>query len=287
MISARTRLCAVIGHPVGHSLSPEIHNAAFAAADVDYAYVAFDVEDAARALEGAIALGIRGLSVTIPHKVAALRALEELDGTIHPSAEDAGAINTVVNEGGRLVGYNTDGAGALDALLAADVHPSRKPCVLLGAGGAARGIAFELLRHGGLKELWIVDVVPEKTAALVRDLGKVSSARITASRPEDLEELLEGRVLLIHATPVGMHPDDESSPLPARFLRREHVVLDIVYTPLRTRLLRDAEAAGARAIPGVEMFVGQAARQFTLWTGKAAPVDVMRRVVMEKLGAKG
>lgn len=283
-IETSSRLCAVIGHPIAHSLSPAIHNAAFDALDLDFVYVAFDVRDVPGALAGVRALGLRGLSVTLPHKVAVFDALDA--ARLDASALDTGAVNTVVNEDGVLRGYNTDGPGAHRALVAAGVDPAEHPCVLIGAGGAARGIAFHLARHGS-PGITVLARRAQAADALAADLRAVTRVPIAAAGlgDEDVARALapEG-TLLIQTTPVGMHPQVDASPLAEGALRPDHVVFDIVYNPVRTRLLAFAEARGARTLGGAEMFVWQAAAQFTLWTGREAPVDVMRGVLAERLG---
>jgi shikimate dehydrogenase len=282
-ISAATQICAVFGHPVKHSLSPAIHNAAFEALGLDYAYVAHDVhpDRLPAAIEGARAMGYRGLSITIPHKIGALACMDAVDAV----AEGIGCINTVVNEDGRLFGTNSDGRGALSALCAASADPTRKRVVILGSGGAARAIAITLSALAPPAHLSILGVVKDELDRLVRDVHKQSSAKVEASALDDksLGDALGQADIVINATPVGMHPNMDATPVPAAMLCAGMVVFDAVYNPRRTRLLADAEAAGARTVAGVEMFLGQAAAQFELWTGQKAPLAVMRRVLSERL----
>jgi shikimate dehydrogenase len=282
-VSAKTRVCGILGHPVEHSLSPSIHNAAFAAAGLDLVYVAHDVVPHAlpAAIQGAKALGYRGLSITIPHKVAALACVDEADST----ARGIGCINTVVNDQGVLCGYNSDGLGALGALEQAGASPQGKRVVLLGSGGAARAIAFTMAAGAPPSRLVVLGVVAEELATLIRELGErvgypaegvlLDEARLRAELPE--------ADLLVQATPVGMSPRVDETLIPHELLRRDLVVFDAVYNPRQTRLLREARLAGARVIEGVEMFLGQAVVQFELWTGQQAPRQVMRRVIEERL----
>jgi shikimate dehydrogenase len=285
-ITARTKLCAVIGDPVGHSLSPQIHNAAFRAAGIDMAYVAFHVErghagDAVRAVR---ALGIRGLSVTIPHKVEVVPHLDALDEV----ARTLGSVNTIVNDGGRLTGYSTDGPGALRALAGAGVEPAGRRVLVLGSGGAARALAFTFATLTPLPDLRLLAIDGAELARLAADLAARTPLRPATGfvAPESLAAGLEEAEIVVHATPVGMAPQVEGTLVPAALLRPDHVVFDIVYTPLETRLLREARAAGARTVPGLGMFVGQAAIQFELWTGRPAPLEVMTDAVTRALGER-
>jgi shikimate dehydrogenase len=282
-ITAHTRVCAVIGDPVGHSLSPQIHNAAFQALGLDFTYVAFHVKrgEAGDALRAVRALGIRGLSVTIPHKVDVIPHLDEIDAV----ARDIGSVNTVVNEGGRLLGTSTDGPGALRALAASRVEAAGRSVLLLGSGGAARAVAFALATLDPLPRLRILGIEESELSRLASDLTSRKGLPVEAEPlgEKALERGLAEAEVVIHATPVGMAPRVGESVVPARWLRKDLGVFDVVYTPFETKLLRESAAAGARTVPGLGMFVQQAAIQFELWTGKPAPVEVMTRTVTEAL----
>lgn len=282
-IDARTRVCALIGHPVGHSMSPPLHNAAFDALGLPFVYVAHDVlpGEVGRALEGIRALGYRGLSVTIPHKVEAMRFVDEVDEI----AEGIGCINTVVNDGGRLRGFNSDGLGALDALRGAGADPQGRRTLLLGSGGAARALAVTLAREAPPAELVILGVDAAERERLAADVSARGRAPVRCAGLSGESVLREaaGCEILLHCSPVGMHPDTDRSLVPREALRPGLVVFDAVYNPRRTRLLQDAAAAGCRTIEGIEMFLGQAYVQFELWTGARAPREIMRRVVEERL----
>lgn len=284
-ITAKTQICAVIGDPVEHSLSPLIHNAAFEALGLDFAYVAFHVKRgrAGDAMSAVRALGIRGLSVTIPHKVDVIPYLDSID----PVAEGIGSVNTVVHEAGRLLGYSSDGLGAIRALEEAGVRPQGKAILILGSGGAARAIAFALSALEPAPSLRILGIERPELERLAADLGSRTRVRVSASdlSPATLSSAMAEAEIVIHATPVGMAPKTEESLVPPELIRKGQVVFDIVYTPLETKLLREARSAGATAVAGLGMFVHQAAVQFELWTGRAAPVDLMRRVVLQALGA--
>ena len=281
-INFNTRVCAVIGNPVTHSLSPAIHNAGYEALDLDFLYIPCQVEDVASALAGMRAFhNFRGMSVTIPHKIEAMKYLDEIaeaDRTI-------GSINTIVKEGNKLIGLGTDGPGALKALVDAGVVMEGKKVLMLGSGGAARAIAFTLALKTGLGELAILDVNESMLQGLTGDLKTHTEAAISSALLTDasLAAAMEKADLIIHCTPVGMHPREGASLVPAGLFRPGQVVFDIVYTPLETRLLADARERGLQVISGVEMFINQAVLQFEQFTGTDAPEDVMRRVVMEHL----
>jgi shikimate dehydrogenase len=281
-IGASTKLCALIGNPVGHSMSPAIHNRAFAELGLDYVYLAFRVEDVGAAAAGMRALeNFRGMSVTIPHKVSILKHLDE----VAEVDRGIGSINTVVNDGGRLKGFGSDGPGALRALADAGVRVAGKRVTILGSGGAARAIAFSLAARAKPAALFLLGVVEPELKALGRDLVRKAGSKATWAllEPRTLEQCLAESQVLIHCTPVGMHPDTKASVVPKSLLHRNLAVMDIVYNPLKTKLLADAEARGLKTISGVEMFVNQALIQFELWTGKKAPRKVMREVVLEHL----
>lgn len=284
-ISTRTQVCAVIGNPVSHSLSPAIHNAAFAARDLDFVYVACQVEDVRSALAGVRALSnFRGLSVTIPHKTEAMKHVDEIAAV----DRSIGSINTVIHEGNKLVGLSTDGPGALKAIADAGVNLDGRNVLILGSGGAARAIAFTLARNTKLAELRILDIAETMLQRLTADLvaGTEAVIKSEALTENSLAAAMAKADLIIHCTPVGMHPKEDASLVPPALFRPGQVVFDIVYTPLETKLLADARSRGLQVVPGVNMFVNQAVLQFERFTGADAPVDVMRQVVMEHLRAK-
>jgi shikimate dehydrogenase len=282
-ISPATRLCAVIGNPVSHSLSPALHNAAFRALGLDFVYVAFRVEDLRSAVGGMRALeNFRGLSVTIPHKIEVMNYMDEI-----PELDRAiGSINTVINDDGRLTGFGTDGPGALKAMTDAGVNLEGAKILLLGAGGAARAIAFTLAMNSSLNRLQILDINEPMLAGLVADLRKGTGAKIGDSllTPGNVAREVSQADIIVNCTPVGMHPRERESIVPQEFLRSGQTVFDIVYNPLETKLLTDARRMGCRVISGVEMFINQAVLQFELFTGAKAPVDIMRKIVLERLG---
>ncbi|HKQ34154.1 MAG TPA: shikimate dehydrogenase [Nitrospiraceae bacterium] len=277
-INAHTQFCGVIGNPVEHSLSPAIHNAAFQKLGLNFVYLAFRVEAIGEAIKGLRALGsFRGASVTIPHKVTAVPFLD----SIEPTARHIGAINTIVAAGGILTGYNTDATGALRALHENSVALKGRQIVMLGSGGAARAIAFALGSETGIDRLTILGIDGQERTTLARDLQSKTGMTVQDSPLDEgtLRKVLPDAHVLIHCTPVGMSPKVHETSVPASLLRTGLTVMDIVYNPRDTRLLKDAKAAGCCTIPGIEMFLHQAAAQFELWTNRAAPTDVMRAVL--------
>ncbi len=265
------RVYAVLGNPVAHSLSPVMHNRAFHAAGFPGVYVALKVTDIAEAIAGVRALGLFGASVTVPHKIAVMSHLDEIDRT----ARDIGAVNTVINRDGRLFGTNTDMEGATAALKEITTLAGRSLAVI-GAGGAARAVGYGAARDGAT--VVVVNRSPERGQALARALEcrYVSLADFSGA----------GIDILVNATPVGMVPRTDRLPVDPGILNPEMVVMDAVYNPMKTRLLEEAEKRGCRTVDGVSMFVNQGAGQFTLWTGMPAPLEVMRKAVAEALRIK-
>ena len=263
---------ALFGNPVAQSLSPLMHNAAFAGMGIAVRYRAIRVDDAAEAARLIRELGLRGASVTIPFKESVLPYLDEVD----QCAREIGAVNTIIHREGRLVGYNTDGPGLIRDLEEWIDIPG-KSFAILGAGGAARAAVHALLRAGG------IPVVFSRT----EERGRTLAARFGCGW-HPLSAL--GRVradVLINTTPVGMFPDTDRTPLAGEDLIHFPQVMDMIYNPCRTRLIREAEAAGCRIRSGVGMFVHQGAEQIRLWTGQDPPRAIMRQTVLERLGENG
>lgn len=281
-VSSKTQLCAVIGNPVAHSLSPAIHNAAFEELGLDFIYMACQVDDVKNALAGMRALGnFRGMSITIPHKIEAMRHVDEIAET----DQSIGSINTVINDKGRLFGLGTDGPGALKAISDAGTEPGGKNILMLGAGGAARAISFTLARNAKPGELSILDINENFLQQLATDLKAGTDTPIRSGLLNDssLASAMESADIIIHCTPTGMHPNEDATLIHPDLFRTGQVVFDIVYTPLETKLLAEARSRGLKVISGADMFINQAVLQFEHFTGTDAPADVMRRVVMEHL----
>jgi shikimate dehydrogenase len=231
-----------------------------------------------RALEN-----FRGMSVTIPHKIEAMEYVDE----IAEVDRSIGSINTIINENGRLVGFGTDGPGALKALVDAGVELDGKVVLMVGAGGASRAIAFTLARHAAVDQLILLDINDELRSGLTADLRAGTNTRIYSENLTDtsLATAMAHADVVINCTPIGMHPKEDASVVPAALFRPGQAVFDIVYSPLETKLLAEARARGLKTVSGVEMFINQAVLQFQKFTGMDAPEEVMRKVVMARLGA--
>lgn len=276
-ISARTKLYCIFGNPVEHSLSPIMQNAAFEAANVDAVYVAFRPSSLEAAIAAMCALPIHGASVTIPYKTPVMEMLDAID----PLAADIGAVNTLHNENGRIVGYNTDGYGAIEALRSAGAEMSGRRVLVLGNGGSARAVAFSLLEKNC--HITIAGRNPGKFTPLADDLRKKNPAtRDIAISSLDVE-FMETIDIVINTTSVGMAPDEASMPIDERLILPRHTVFDIVYRPHRTSLLNVAEKKGARVVFGIEMLLHQGARQFEIWTKTRAPLEAMRTALRSAL----
>ena len=267
MMDAQTELYGVIGNPVRHSLSPMIHNGAFRRLGWNAVYLAFEVKNIEEALRGMRGLGVRGVSVTIPFKTEVLPFLDKIEGL----AKKVGAVNTIINRRGRLIGYNTDCEGALEAL-EEKMDLRGKRVVLLGAGGAARAIGFGLKERG--VPLIVVNRSKERGWALSKEL------RCNYLPISSLARMKEGELeadILINATSLGMVPRDGETPIPKKFLKKGMVVMDIVYEPLQTRLLREAKEKGCVTVDGLEMLIRQGMAQFEIWTGRRLKIGEIRK----------
>lgn len=260
-ISAKTALCGIILHPAAHTRSPLMHNAAFRAMGIDAVYLAFDVPPDAlgNALAGIRALGLRQVAVSIPHKVAVMEHLDEID----EQARRIGAVNTVTLRDGRLCGSNSDWIGANRAL-EREIELAGKRAVVLGAGGAARAVVFGLIERGA--RVQVINRTVERAERLAKDLGAEGAGPLS-----DLAQL--PYEILVNTTSVGLRCD--ASPVPLEHLRANTVVMDAVYDPEETRLLREARKCGAVPVAGKWMLVYQAAEQLRSWTGREVPVEVL------------
>ena len=279
-IKGSTNIVGLIGHPVEHSFSPPMHNAAFNALGMDYAYVAFDVnpENVGRAIKGAHALNIKGFNVTIPHKIEVMQYLDDLDEV----AELIGAINTIDFKD--LKGYNTDGIGAIKAIEEVS-KVKNKDVIVAGAGGASRAISFYLAKFGA-SSITVLNRNVEKAQNLASDvlasdlIGDVKSASIS-----EIGNYLKDADILVDTTPVGMDPHINDEPIAkAEDMHEDLVVFDTVYNPNETVLLKQAIKAGAKPVYGIKMLLYQGAESFKIWTGRDAPIDVMEKALNEYLG---
>ncbi|MGE3984337.1 MAG: shikimate dehydrogenase [Dehalococcoidia bacterium] len=281
-----TQRLAIIGDPVGHSISPAIYNATFPAMGIDAHYEAWPTprDEVAAAIEKLRADDMMGMNVTVPHKEAVLDLLDEVE----PGARAIGAVNCITKRDGRLIGFNTDKAGFVESLRNAGFDPSLRRVLVLGVGGSARAVCVGLI-EAGVANLTLAGRRSEAVASL--------AAHLRATHPEaSIDEVsmdvgvlgvaTAAADLVVNTTPVGMHGtgSEDESPLPAAFLRQGLWVCDLVYRPPQTRLLRDTEAAGANALGGLEMLVLQAVESVKLWTGREPPVDIMRSAARSALG---
>lgn len=276
MLSASTRVAAVIGHPIRHSLSPALYNSAFEALGLDWAFLAFDVAegDGAAAVSSMRVLGIEGMSVTMPHKEAAAGACDRLS----PTAAALGAVNSVYLRAGDLVGENTDGAGLLDALRKDEgFEPRGARCLVLGAGGAARA-AVLALAGAGAADVAVWGRTPERAAAAAA-LGEQARVVEDPAEAGDYD-------LLVNATPVGMEAAP-GLPCDPGLMRAGALVVDLIYHPPTTELLAAARGAGAVAVNGLGMLIHQAAHQFRLWTGEDPPLEVMSAAAVAAIAHRG
>jgi shikimate dehydrogenase len=272
MVSGSTTVCCLIGDPVAHSLSPLIHNAGYQALGIDFIYVPFQARDIKPAIEAIRGLGIRGASITVPHKVTAIPYLDRVD----EEAREIGAVNTVVNNNGVLTGYNSDGTGARQALEEVTALAGKK-AVLIGSGGAARAIAMALKSSGAKL------VISNRTVEKARHLAEMVNADDSGGL--DKLPLIASADILINATSVGMWPKVNESVIPRELLHQGLTVFDIVYNPKEeTRLLTEAKEKGCPVVYGYKMLLYQAARQFELFTGYRAPLPVMEHALIEALG---
>jgi len=289
-INGHTTLVGLIAWPVGHSVSPPMHNAAFEALGLNWRYVPLPValSQVENAVRGAAALGFRGVNVTVPHKQAVLPALD----VVAPDAAQFGAVNTIVidrDADGRpaITGHNTDYQGFLGSLRQGGFEPAGKSAVVVGAGGAGRAVVFGLLQANA-RDVLVLDTQPQQAQSLLTDLGGDGAPLRTAPlSTETLVESARAAELLVNATPVGMSPRIDASIWPDAVSFPAYLtVFDLVYNPQETQLLRQARAAGAAAIDGLDMLVRQGAIAFELWTGQPAPFDVMRAACERALGQR-
>jgi shikimate dehydrogenase len=276
MISGRTRLLALIGHPVGHSLSPAMHNAAFAEESLDFVYVCLDVDSDSlpTAVEGLKALKFRGFNVTMPHKRAMVTLVDELDD----GARISGAINTVVIEASGMRGYNTDGGGMVVACDEAGIELSGKSVLLLGSGGTAAAIAFAFC-EAGIGELHIASRNAEHAARLQDKLSLIGVEKLSADSLEALKQDAPEADVIVNATPLGMKEGDPL-PLSPEYVRRGRAICDVVYHPgAETPLVRLARERGVPVVAGGRMLLYQGVLAQKLWTGREPNVEAMDRAI--------
>ena len=276
-ISGKTKVLGLLGWPVEHSLSPAMHNAAFEHIGLDCCYVTFPVKpgflkDAVRSVR---ALNLAGVNVTMPHKENVIPLLDKVDA----DASFIGAVNTIVNSNGKLIGYNTDGRGFMRSLSEAQISLNKKNVLILGAGGASRAIGFYLAKKASA--LFIYDIDRKKAGKLIRDLNKMRKNVFPFSfQPSAFSHQLHDIDIIINATPLGLKKGDPL-PIDINLLKPRHVVCDLIYK--NTPLLQRASKKGCKTLNGLGMLLWQGAFAFELWSGKKPPVEVMRKALVDNL----
>lgn len=273
VINSKTKLFGIFGNPVEHSLSPVIHNHCFQNNNINAVYLAFKVTDIKRAIESIRDLNMKGVSITIPHKIDAMNYCDEID----PLAQEIGSINTIINTEGKLKGYNTDGYGAYLSLINEDITIKNKKILILGNGGSARAIAFTLKNEGGFPI--ICGRNAEKAQALAHDMGTkdfTTFSQLTINYMKDIH-------IIINTTPIGMAPQEEVSPINEDLFNESHIVFDIIYSPHNTVLLKNAEKKNCTIVHGINMLINQAIKQFDIWTNVKPPVEDLLNLVQKHL----
>lgn len=270
------KIVGLVGYPLGHSLSPAMHNAAYRELGLDYEYLPFEVppEDLPEAIGGMRALHIAGFNVTVPHKERIVPLLDE----VTKLAKVIGAVNTVENQDGHLVGYNTDAPGFIESLREdAKFEPKKKKAVVLGAGGASRAVST-ILAEVGIKSLIITDILDDKSKELADYIDSYFEIECRSAEmySPDLQKAIAGADLLVNTTPLGMFPKADDCPLPENvLLKKQTLVYDLVYNPTETKLLTIAKAAGCKTCSGLGMLIRQGALAFSIFTGEEPPIETM------------
>ena len=276
-ISGKTKVLGLLGYPVEHSLSPAMHNAAFEYLRLDCCYVTFSIKpgflkDAVRSVK---ALNLAGVNVTMPYKEDVIPLLDGVD----VDASFIGAVNTIVNSNGKLIGYNTDGRGFMKSLSEAQIAVNKKNVLILGAGGASRAIGFYLAKKASA--LFIYDIDRKKSGKLIRDLNKMCKNVLPFSfQPSAFSHQLHDIDIIINATPLGLKKGD-ALPIDINLLKPRHVACDLIYK--KTPLLQRASRKGCRTLNGLGMLLWQGVFAFELWTGKKPPVEVMRKALVSNI----
>lgn len=274
-ITGSTRITGLFGYPVFHTVSPGMQNAAFRYLGLDIIYLPFSVHpaDLGCAVKSLAALGFIGINVTVPHKQTIIKYLDE----IADSAKMIGAVNTVLVKGKRLIGYNTDGVGFVESLRRDYKYKlNGKTMFLLGAGGAGRAVAIQGALSG-LKKVYISDTIQARAENLISNVPKCKAILITDK--QRIKDAINDSDIIVNATPVGLHKEDPIS-IPKEFIPMNKLVYDLIYNPKKTKLLK--EVKGCRTVNGLGMLLHQGARAFEIWTGKKAPVKIMRRAIVWK-----
>ncbi|MFX1410706.1 MAG: shikimate dehydrogenase [Promethearchaeota archaeon] len=283
-ISAQTMILCVIGYPIEHSMSPIMHNAAIQDLGLNYIYLSFAIHPSnlKHAVNGFRALDVKGINVTIPYKEKIIKYLDEID----PIAQKIGAVNTIKNEEGYLIAKNTDGIGGKKALIEAGYKISGKNFLFIGAGGAARALCYVI--SDDANKIVIANRTEKRAVKLANEIKKQSNCYIVGKSISKsiLKEIIKNSDIVINTTPIGMYPLVNKSPIPPELLHSELIIFDIVYNPLKTKLLKDAVEKGCRTLGGLDMLVNQGALAFEWWTNKKPNIKLMKDKIIETLEMK-
>ena len=284
LITSKTKIFCVIGHPIEHSMSPIMWNPALQELGIDYVYLAFDVhpKNLEKAISGIRSLDIRGINVTLPHKETVIKYLDEIDSI----ASKIGAINTIKNDEGTLKARNTDADGAKKALIDAGCNISGKNIVFLGAGGVARSLAYIMAEESN--SIILTDLIEERAIAVANEIKEKMKVNIEGkiSNKDTINESLKKADILINATPIGMYPRVEDTPITKDMLNADLFVFDVVYNPLETRLIREAAEIGCQTLGGLDMLLNQGILAFEWWTNQKPKKSLMKKKIVEFLGLK-
>ncbi|MFX0002894.1 MAG: shikimate dehydrogenase [Candidatus Hodarchaeota archaeon] len=281
IITANTKVLCIIGYPIEHSMSPIMHNAIIKDLALDFIYLAFNIypNNLKFAIKAFKTLNIKGINVTIPFKQKIIRFLNEID----PIAQKIGAINTIKNENGYLIGRNTDAEASKKALHNTGYNISGTNVLLLGAGGAARALGYSLANE--VNKIVIVNRTEKRAEKLSRELKQNFGIKTEKKKyiKNVLKEEMKKADMLINTTPIGMYPNINESPVPSEFLHKELIVFDVIYNPLETKLVKEANEKGCKTLGGLDMLVHQGATAFEWWTNKKPNVNLMKKVITEFL----
>lgn len=281
-ITSHTKILCVIGHPIEHSMSPTMWNPALQELELDYVYVAFDVhpDSLEKAINGIRSLGITGVNVTIPHKKAVIKYIDVVD----PIALKIGAINTIKNEEGILKARNTDAGGAKKSLLDMGFDISGKDILILGSGGVSRALAYILAEEAN--KIVLTDLIEERATSVASEIRDNMKVDIEGklNNKDNIEEYIKKTDILINATPIGMYPKVDETPISKDLLHDDLFVFDVVYNPLETRLMKEAAETGCVTLGGLDMLVNQGILAFEWWLNKKPNKDLMKNKIIEYLG---
>ena len=282
--STRTNIICLFGHPIQHSMSPIMQNVAFKDLGLDYVYIAIDIapDNLKQAFDVVRALDIKGANITVPHKETVLKYIDE----ISPLARRIGAINTIKNENGKLIGRNTDASGAKKAIKEANIDIIGKNIMIIGAGGAARALAHSFIEEAN--NLVIINRTSNRGKTLATELTKEYNKEVLFKKFENkiFEEMLPSIDILVNTTTIGMFPNTLLSPIPKNYLHKDLTVFDIIYNPLETQLMKNASEKGCRVLGGLDMLIYQGVLSFEWWTNKTPNIELMKRSVLNEFVVK-